>query len=87
MISLKKNNSGSPDTKPASWRKLPTGIWALGFGSLFMDMSSELIHSLLPVFMVTTLGASMVTVGIIEGVAEATAAIMKVFSNTSSALV
>ena len=60
------------------------GIWALGFGSLFMDTSSELIHSLLPVFMVTALGASMVTVGIIEGVAEATAAIMKVFSGALS---
>lgn len=60
------------------------GIWALGFGSLFMDISSELIHSLLPVFMVTTLGASMVTVGIIEGLAEATAAIVKVFSGALS---
>jgi Na+/melibiose symporter-like transporter len=60
------------------------GIWALGCGSLFMDMSSELIHSLLPVFMVSTLGASMVTVGVIEGVAEATAAIMKVFSGALS---
>jgi MFS family permease len=60
------------------------GIWALGFGSLFMDISSELIHSLLPVFMVTVLGASMVTVGIIEGVAEATAAVMKVFSGALS---
>lgn len=51
---------------------------------LFMDISSELIHSLLPVFMVTTLGASMVTVGIIEGVAEAIAAIVKVFSGVLS---
>lgn len=69
---------------PSSWRTVPTGIWALGFGSLFMDTSSELIHSLLPVFMVTTLGASMVTVGVIEGVAEATAAVMKVFSGAFS---
>lgn len=60
------------------------GIWALGFGSLFMDASSELIHSLMPVFLVTTLGASMVTVGIIEGVAEATAAVTKVFSGALS---
>jgi MFS family permease len=59
-------------------------IWALGFGSLFMDISSELIHSLLPVFMVTTLGASMVTVGFIEGAAEATAAVVKVFSGALS---
>ena len=63
---------------------MPSGIWVLGFGSLFMDMSSELIHSLLPIFMVTTLGASMLTVGIIEGVAEATAAIVKVFSGALS---
>ena len=56
----------------------------MGFGSLFMDMSSELIHSLLPVLMVTTLGASMITVGVIEGVAEATAAFTKVFSGALS---
>jgi MFS family permease len=49
-----------------------------------MDASSELIHSLLPVFMVTTLGASMITVGVIEGVAEATAAALKVFSGVLS---
>ncbi len=65
-------------------RSLPRDIWALGFGSLFMDVSSELIHSLLPILMVTTLGASMVTVGVIEGVAEATAAITKVFSGAIS---
>lgn len=51
---------------------------------MFMDISSELIHSLLPVFMATVLGASMVTIGIIEGVAEATAAITKVFSGALS---
>ena len=68
----------------ASWRTLPTGIWALGFGSLFMDSSSELIHSVLPIFMVTTLGASMITVGVIEGAAEGTAAITKVFSGALS---
>lgn len=56
----------------------------MGFASLFMDMSSELIHSLLPVLMVTVLGASMITVGIIEGVAEAAAAVMKVFSGVLS---
>ena len=65
-------------------RALPSGIWAMGLGSLFMDVSSELIHSLLPVFMATILGASMVTIGIIEGVAEATAAIAKVFSGALS---
>ena len=66
------------------WRALPLGIWAMGFGSLFMDVSSELIHSLLPVFLVSVLGASMVTVGIIEGLAEASAAITKVISGALS---
>lgn len=56
----------------------------LGFVSLFMDISSELVHSLLPIFMTTVLGASMVTIGIIEGVAEGTAAITKVFSGAVS---
>jgi MFS family permease len=56
----------------------------LGFVSLFMDISSELVHSLLPVFMVTGLGASMFLVGIVEGVAESTALIVKVFSGTIS---
>jgi MFS family permease len=56
----------------------------LGFVSLLMDVSSELIHSLLPVFMVTVLGASMLTVGLIEGAAEATALVVKVFSGALS---
>jgi len=64
--------------------KIPRAIWMLGFVSLFMDVSSELIHSLLPVFMVSGLGASMLIVGIVEGVAEATALIVKVFSGTVS---
>jgi MFS family permease len=84
MDSQPSNGTSPASPAPAAWQALPTGIWALGFGSLFMDISSELIHSLLPVFMVTVLGASMVTVGIIEGVAEATAAIMKVFSGALS---
>ena len=66
------------------WQRLPGGIWAMGFASLFMDMSSELIHSLLPIFMVSVLGASMITVGIIEGIAEAASAAMKVFSGALS---
>jgi MFS family permease len=65
-------------------RALPAGIWALGLGSMFMDISSELVHSLLPLFMVGVLGASMVTVGVVEGIAEATAAITKVFSGALS---
>jgi len=65
-------------------QRLPRGIWVLGFVSLFMDISSELVHSLLPIFMTTVLGASMVTVGIIEGVAEGVAASTKVFSGALS---
>jgi MFS family permease len=63
---------------------MPAGIWALGFVSLLMDISSELIHSLLPVFLVTGLGASMLVVGLLEGAAEATALIVKVFSGALS---
>jgi MFS family permease len=63
---------------------LPASVWALGFVSLFMDVSSELIHSLLPVFIVGTLGAGAVWLGLIEGVAEATANIVKVFSGAIS---
>lgn len=64
--------------------QIPAGIWALGFVSLLMDISSELVHSLLPIFMVSTLGASAFAVGAIEGMAEATALIVKVFSGTLS---
>ena len=64
--------------------RIPRGVWMLGFVSLFMDVSSELIHSLLPVFMVTSLGATALMVGVVEGVAEATALIVKVFSGTIS---
>jgi MFS family permease len=61
-------------------RAVPAGVWTLGFVSMFMDVSSEMIHSLLPVFLVTGLGASVALVGVIEGAAEATASITKVFS-------
>src|SRR5690349_12661534 len=71
-----------PPAAPRS--RLPAGIWALGGVSLLMDVSSELIHSLLPVFMVTTLGTSVLTVGLLEGLAEATALIVKVFSGVLS---
>jgi len=65
-------------------KKLPAAIWVLGFVSLLMDISSEMIHSLLPMFMVGTLGASVLTVGVIEGLAEATALIVKIFSGVLS---
>jgi MFS family permease len=60
--------------------KMPRTVWALGFVSLFMDLSSETIHALLPLFLTTTLGASVAFVGVVDGVAEATASISKVFS-------
>lgn len=63
---------------------IPRTVWVLGLISLFMDISSELVHGLLPIFLVGTLGSSMLTLGLIEGLAEATALIVKVFSGTLS---
>ncbi len=63
---------------------IPPAVWALGFVSMLMDISSEMVHSLLPLFMVGTLGASTFTVGLIEGVAESTALIVKIFSGVLS---
>jgi len=68
---------------PKNAQKIPSGVWALGFVSLFMDASSELVHSLLPALFVS-LGVSMAAVGAIEGVAEATASITKMFSGALS---
>ncbi len=65
-------------------KSIPRSVIALGVVSLFMDASSEMIHSLLPVFMVSTLGASALAVGVIEGIAEATASITKIFSGVIS---
>ena len=73
--------------KPRSlfrWREIPGSVWALGLVSLFMDLSSEMIHALLPLYLVTVLGASTLTVGFIEGIAEATASITKIFSGALS---
>ncbi len=67
-----------------STRALPAGVWALGFVSLLMDLSSEMIHALLPVYLVVGMGASTLEVGVIEGIAEATASITKVFSGALS---
>jgi MFS family permease len=64
--------------------QIPSGVWILGFVSMLMDISSEMIHSLLPLFMVCTLGASVFMVGVIEGLAESTALIVKVFSGALS---
>lgn len=69
---------------PRGLRAIPSGIWALGFVSLLMDVSSEMIHALLPVYLVSVMGTSALTVGVIEGIAEATASITKVFSGAIS---
>ncbi|HYD62927.1 MAG TPA: MFS transporter [Noviherbaspirillum sp.] len=74
-------NNNAPPPAPT---RIPATVWVLGFVSLLMDISSEMIHSLLPVFMTVVLGTSATTVGIIEGVAEATALITKVFSGVIS---
>jgi len=66
------------------WREIPGGVWALGIVSLLMDVSSEMIHALFPLYLVTVLGTSMLTVGVIEGIAEATASIVKIFSGALS---
>jgi len=66
------------------WREIPGSVWILGLVSMFMDVSSEMIHALLPLYLVTVLGASTLTVGIIEGIAEATASITKIFSGALS---
>jgi MFS family permease len=72
------------DPTPPSWRQIPHSVVVLGLVSLFMDISSESVFSLLPLFLVGTLGASTAAVGLIEGVAEATAAITKVLSGSIS---
>ncbi|MBI5780943.1 MAG: MFS transporter [Rhodocyclales bacterium] len=74
-------DSASPRS---SLRALPLGVWGLALTSLFMDISSEMIHSLLPLFLSGVLGASMATIGLIEGLAEATVAFTKVFSGALS---
>jgi len=73
-----------PQSASSPLGKIPSGVWVLGFVSMLMDISSELIHSLLPLFMVGTLGASALMVGLIEGLAESTALIVKVFSGALS---
>lgn len=75
----------SEPTGVISGRKaLPSTVVALGLVSLCMDVSSEMVHGLLPVFLVGTLGAPIVDIGLIEGVAEATASISKLFSGVVS---
>ncbi len=64
--------------------RLPTTVWALGIVSLLTDVSSELVHALLPLLLAGPLGASMLMIGLIEGAAEATASIVKLFSGALS---
>ncbi len=68
----------------ARLREIPAGVWTLGFVSMFMDVSSEMIHALLPLYLIDVLGASTLAVGFIEGIAEATASIAKIFSGALS---
>lgn len=84
MTLLKQNNHDLQIPVRRAYRRLPIDIWGLGFVSMFMDISSELVHSLLPIFMATVLGTPMMTIGIIEGLAEGTAAISKIFSGAIS---
>ncbi|MDP2016538.1 MFS transporter [Hydrogenophaga sp.] len=77
-------SSTTPEPSPGGLRQLPAGIWVLGFVSLLMDVSSEMIHSLLPLFMVGVLGSSVFMVGLVEGLAESVALITKVFSGVLS---
>jgi Na+/melibiose symporter-like transporter len=72
------------DSSAERFRGIPRGVWALGLVSLFMDISSEMVHSLLPVFFVSIVGLSYTSVGLIEGVAQAIALITKMFSGIVS---
>ena len=73
-----------PRSDASGANRLPRTVWLLGFVSLFMDMSSELVHALLPVYMTTVLGLSVLSVGVVEGIAEATASMLKVISGVWS---
>ena len=81
---MRSNEDSHSAHTTRSLSKIPRSVWALGFVSMFMDISSEMIHALLPLYMVTVLGTSVVAVGVIEGIAEATASITKVFSGALS---
>jgi MFS family permease len=73
-----------PESRVSALHQIPRSVWILGCVSMFMDISSEIIHSLLPMFLMTSLGASAAIIGVIEGVAEATAPIVKLFSGALS---
>jgi MFS family permease len=69
----------APEPK-ASWRTLPRNVWAVSLTSFFMDISSEMVINLVPLFLYNVLGVSAGIIGLIEGIAEATASLLKVFS-------
>jgi MFS family permease len=81
---LRKGHANRIMSAMTSSPAIPRGVWVLGFVSLLMDISSEMIHALLPLYLTVALGASALVVGVIEGVAEATALIVKVFSGALS---
>ncbi len=66
--------------KKASIRNLPRNVWAVSATSFFMDVSSEMVINILPLFLANVLGVQTALIGVIEGVAEATASILKLFS-------
>lgn len=76
-------SQGAPHSRPVR-PQIPAAIWVLGFVSLLMDVSSEMVHSLLPLFMAGTLGASATLIGLVEGLGESTALVVKVFSGALS---
>jgi MFS family permease len=73
-----------PQSRLTALNRIPRGVWTLGFVSMCMDLSSALVHSLLPLYMAIGLGASTLTIGIVEGIAEAIALIVKLFSGVLS---
>ena len=78
--------SAASERKKTGLAAIPRGVWALGVVSLCMDLSSELVHALLPLYMAVGLGASTLTIGIVEGIAESIALVVKVFSGVLSDL-
>ena len=63
-----------------SIKKLPRNVWAVGFTSFFMDISSEMIINVLPLYLANVLGVRTGAIGFIEGVAESLASLLKLFS-------
>ncbi len=72
--------TNTEETKRLSIRQLPRNVWAVGFTSFFMDISSEMVINIVPLFLANVLGVQTSIIGLIEGIAEATASILKLFS-------